>query len=108
MDSSVQLGESPLAQLHLTIRPKPGEQVEVDTAALEADIAHLLRNWQDDLRESLIARHGESKGLLLAGSYGRALPAGYIEVVSPEGAARDVEHLAALAGNCLLYTSRCV
>ena len=99
VDSSVQLGESPLAQLHLTIRPKPGEQVEVDTAALEADIAHLLRNWQDDLRESLIARHGESKGLLLAGSYGRALPAGYIEVVSPEGAARDVEHLAALAGN---------
>ena len=98
VDSSVLLGESPLAQLHITIRPKAGEQVEVDTSALEGDIAHLLRNWQDDLRETLIARHGESKGLLLAGGYGRALPAGYIEVVSPEGAARDVEHLAALTG----------
>jgi len=98
VDSSVQLGESPLAQLHLTIRPRPGEQVEVDTAALEADIAHLLRNWQDDLRERLIARHGEIEGLRLAGSFGRALPAGYIEIVSPEGAARDVEQLAALGG----------
>jgi len=98
VDSSVLLGESPLAQLHITIRPKAGEQVEVDTSALEGDIAHLLRNWQDDLRETLIGRHGESKGLLLAGGYGRALPAGYIEVVSPEGAARDVEHLASLSG----------
>ncbi len=98
VDSTVQLGESPLAQLHLTIRPKAGERIDVDTVALEADIAHLLRNWQDDLRETLIARHGESEGLKLAGSYGRALPAGYIEIVSPEGAASDVAHLAALTG----------
>ncbi|GGD42864.1 NAD-glutamate dehydrogenase [Pseudoxanthomonas indica] len=98
VDTNVQLGESPLAQLHVTIRPKAGEQVDVDTAALEADIAHLLRNWQDDLRETLISRHGESQGLKLMNEYGRALPAGYIETVSPEFAANDVEHLAALTG----------
>lgn len=98
VDSSVLLGESPLAQLHITIRPKAGEQVDVDTSALEGDIAHLLRNWQDDLRERLIGRHGESAGLKLASRFGRALPAGYIEVVSPEGAARDVELLAGLTG----------
>ena len=98
VDTTVQLGESPLAQLHLVVRPRAGEQVNVDTAALEARLAHLLRNWQDDLRETLIARHGESDGLKLAGLYGRALPAGYIETVSPEIAASDVEHLAALAG----------
>src|SRR5690606_23447863 len=41
---------------------------------------------------------GEVEGLRLAASYGRALPAGYIEDVSPELAANDVEQLAALAG----------
>ncbi|HSX64844.1 MAG TPA: NAD-glutamate dehydrogenase, partial [Pseudoxanthomonas sp.] len=84
VDTNVQLGESPLAQLHLTVRPKAGERVDVDTAALEESLAHLLRNWQDDLREILISRHGESEGLRLIGSYGRVLPAGYIETVSPE------------------------
>ncbi|WP_454832951.1 NAD-glutamate dehydrogenase [Pseudoxanthomonas wuyuanensis] len=98
VDTNVQLGESPLAQLHLTVRPKAGERVDVDTAALEESLAHLLRNWQDDLRETLIARHGESEGLRLIGSYGRVLPAGYIETVSPEVAANDVEQLAALTG----------
>lgn len=96
VDTSVQLGESPLAQLHLVVRPKVGDQVDVDTAVLEQELAHLLRNWQDDLRETLIARHGEGEGLKLATRYGRALPAGYIESVSAEVAASDVENLAAL------------
>ncbi|MEO8364677.1 MAG: NAD-glutamate dehydrogenase domain-containing protein [Pseudoxanthomonas sp.] len=98
VDTTVQLGESPLAQLHLVVRPRAGEQVNIDTAQLEARLAHLLRNWQDDLREILIARHGEVAGLKMAGSYARALPAGYIENVSPELAASDVENLAALTG----------
>jgi len=98
VDTTVQLGESPLAQLHLVVRPRHGEKVDIDTAQLEVRLAHLLRNWQDDLREILIARHGESAGLKLAGSYARALPAGYIETVSPELAASDVENLAALEG----------
>ncbi|RZA31904.1 MAG: NAD-glutamate dehydrogenase, partial [Lysobacteraceae bacterium] len=98
VDTTVQVGESPLAQLHLVVRPATGTQVDVDTAELESRLAHLLRNWQDDLRETLIARHGETSGLQLSGGYARALPAGYIETVSPEIAANDVEHLAALAG----------
>ncbi|MEO6519360.1 MAG: NAD-glutamate dehydrogenase domain-containing protein, partial [Pseudoxanthomonas sp.] len=98
VDTNVQLGQSPLAQLHVVVRPRAGEQVNVDTSELESRLAHLLRNWQDDLRETLIARHGESGGLKLSSRYARALPAGYIETVSPEVAASDVEHLAALNG----------
>ena len=99
VDSSVMLGESPLAQLHLIVRPKPGsEAIQVDNAAIEAELAEIVRNWQDDLREQLVARHGEQRGLVLAGSYGRALPTGYIESVSASVAATDVEHLAALTG----------
>ena len=96
IDTTVQVGESPLAQLHMIIRPKSGEAAEVDTAALEAELAEIVRNRHDDLREQLLARHGEEQGLRLATVYGRALPAAYIEQVSPTVAADDVESLAAL------------
>ncbi|UNK57385.1 NAD-glutamate dehydrogenase [Pseudoxanthomonas daejeonensis] len=98
VDSSVVLGESPLAQLHLIVRPRAGASTDMNTSELERRLAHLLRNWQDDLRELLIARHGEADGLRMASGYGRALPAGYIEDITPELAANDVEQLAALTG----------
>lgn len=50
IDSSVVLGESPLAQLHLIVRPKSGEALEFNTTELESRLAHLLRNWRDALR----------------------------------------------------------
>jgi glutamate dehydrogenase len=100
VDSSVTLtGESPLAQLHLIVRPQSGEAIEIDSALIENQLAKIVRNWQDDLREKLIARHGEQRGLSLTNTYGRALPAGYIEEVSADVAADDVEHLAALKGS---------
>lgn len=105
VDTTVQLGESPLAQLHLTVRPHPGEEVSVDAAELETQLAHLLRNWQDDLREVLIKRHGEARGLALASRFGRALPQNYIENVSVQLAADDVERLAALEGSSDLRLS---
>jgi glutamate dehydrogenase len=110
VDTTVQVGESPLAQLHLIIRPKAGEAPQVDIAALEAKLARIVRNWQDDLRDALVKAHGEERGLKLANRYGRALPAGYIEQVTPAIAAADVECLASLSGpddlRISLYRSR--
>ena len=88
IDTTVQVGESPLAQLHLIVRPKPGDAVEFDAASLEAELAEIVRNWQDDLRDELVKRHGEEQGLELADRFARALPAGYIEQVTPYIAAR--------------------
>jgi glutamate dehydrogenase len=99
VDTTVQVGESPLAQLHMIIRPKSGEVIGVDTTALEAQLAEIVRNRHDDLREELLVRHGEEQGLKLSNRYGRALPAGYIEEVTPAIAANDVECLAALSGD---------
>ena len=96
VDSTIQLGDSPLAQLHMLARPRKGEEVEIDAAGLNARLAAIVRNWQDDLRETLVSRHGEERGLALANGFGRALPAGYIEKVSAAVAANDVEQLAAL------------
>ncbi len=75
----------------MIVRPKAGDFVEVDLAALERKLAEIVRDWRDELREQLVARHGEEAGLKLANRYGRALPAGYIEEVSPAVAATDVD-----------------
>ncbi len=96
IDSTIQVGESPLANLHLIVRPKPGDKATYDTAELEGKIAQIVRNWHDELRDTLVQKHGEEKGLKLAARFGRALPVGYIEEVTPHVAAADVEMAASL------------
>ncbi|MHB8680119.1 MAG: NAD-glutamate dehydrogenase [Rudaea sp.] len=96
VDSTINVGESALARLHLIVRPKPGEKPQYDTAQLEERIGQIVRNWRDSLRDELVRKHGEEKGSKLASRFGRALPAGYIEEVSAEVAATDVESIASL------------
>ncbi|MCC6559833.1 MAG: NAD-glutamate dehydrogenase [Xanthomonadales bacterium] len=96
VDSTAHVGDEVLARLHLTVRPKAGAHVEVDAAQLEARIAQIVRNWYDELRDLLVARHGEERGLKLAAKYGKALPGGYIEASSTEVAAADVDTCASL------------
>ncbi|MBB1089226.1 NAD-glutamate dehydrogenase [Lysobacter sp. SG-8] len=107
IDTNVQLSESPLAQLHMIVRPKSGEAIQIDHAAIESELAQIVRNWQDDLRDALVRRHGEQAGLHLAQRYGRALPAGYIEHSGVGAAVNDVEHLAGLEGPDDLSLSLC-
>ena len=107
VDSTIQLGDSPLAQLHMLVRPRKGEVVEVDAVQINVKLAAIVRNWQDDLRDQLVSRHGEERGLALASRYGRALPAGYIEKVSAAVAADDVEQVAALTPQNDLRLSLC-
>ncbi|WMT02016.1 NAD-glutamate dehydrogenase [Lysobacter yananisis] len=107
VDTTVHIGESPLAQVHLIVRPKSGEAVEVDNAAIEAQLAEIVRNRQDDLREALVRNNGEQQGLALIQRYGRALPPGYIDEVSAGVAAQDIAHLAALTGPEDLRLSLC-
>ncbi|MEI2455422.1 NAD-glutamate dehydrogenase [Lysobacter firmicutimachus] len=107
VDTTVHIGESPLAQLHLIVRPKSGDAVQIDNAAIEAELAEIVRNRQDELRDALVRGHGEQQGLALAHRYGRALPAGYIDEVSASVAAQDIAHLAALSGPDDLRLSLC-
>ncbi|GAB2493333.1 NAD-glutamate dehydrogenase [Arenimonas alkanexedens] len=98
LDHSVQIGESPLAQLHLVIRPKAGCTVAFDQEKLEAELARIVRDWHDELRETLVRDLGEEQGLRLFQRYGRSLPAGYVEKVSPQIAAADVVQASQLTG----------
>ncbi len=93
LDSTVQIGESTLAQLHLVIRPKTANMPAFDVALLEAKIVFVVRNWYDELRDSLINRSGEERGLKLLQRFARGLPAGYMEAVSPKIAAGDIDRV---------------
>jgi glutamate dehydrogenase len=96
IDSQVAVSESVLARLHVVVRPKTGERPQFDVRQIEARLVQIVRNWQDELRELLVHKHGEDRGLKLAQRFGRALPMGYIEAVTPHVAAADVEAAAAL------------
>lgn len=110
VDSTIHVSESPLARMHLVVRGRPGAASGLDLGRLEAEIAQIVRNWHDELRDLLVQRHGEDKGNRLANRYGRALPAGYIEAATPWVAATDVETAASLRGTddlrLALYRSR--
>ena len=95
-DSSVAVSESVLARLHVVVRPKAGEKPVYDVREIEQRLAQIVRNWQDELRDILIQKHGEERGTKLTNRFGKALPAGYIEGVTPWIAAADVEAAAQL------------
>ncbi|HUA81121.1 MAG TPA: NAD-glutamate dehydrogenase domain-containing protein, partial [Dyella sp.] len=99
LDSNVLMGESALARLHVTVRPRPGDHPKFNVQELEARLLHIVRNWHDGLRDSLIAQVGAAQGVALFNRFGKQLPAGYVEDVSPEVAANDVVALTALKNN---------
>ena len=96
LDSNVLMGESALARLHVTVRPHLGEHPRFNLQELEARLLHIVRNWHDGLRDSLIGHAGAAQGVALFNRFDKLLPAGYIEDVAPEQAALDVIALTAL------------
>ena len=105
VDSSVQLGEAALARLYVVARPRIGDHPEADLAALEQGVAAIVRNWHDDVRDALVAAHGEHEGVQLANGFAKAMPPGYVDDVSPVVAARDIRELAQLSDDNALRMS---
>ncbi|WP_285403147.1 NAD-glutamate dehydrogenase domain-containing protein [Luteibacter sp. ME-Dv--P-043b] len=98
VDSAVLMGEAALVRLHVVVRPRIGDHPVYDAARIEAQITAIARNWHDDLRDRLIEKTSEQEGIILANRYGKLLPAGYVDEVSPQVAAADVRALAGLDG----------
>jgi glutamate dehydrogenase len=96
LDTQVQISESSLARVHIVVRPRSDAPVVYDLGDLERRISQIVRNWHDELRDRLVERNGEDRGLKLANRFGKALPAGYVEHATPEVAAADVECAATL------------
>jgi glutamate dehydrogenase len=86
----VLVSESVLARLHIVLRTVPGYVSDVDVAQLEADVAAATRSWSDDLRDALVAEHGDDTGRALHRVYGDAFPAAYTDETPPATAVADI------------------
>jgi glutamate dehydrogenase len=94
----VELSDTPLARLLFTIRTR-GEIPRHDPGEVEQRIVAAARRWQDALREALVARFGETRGLALLARWGESFPAGYRERADIAEALVDIEHLDGLSGS---------
>ena len=88
-----ELGDSPLARLHVIVTTTPGKIPKYDTEKLEARMAEEARSWSDRLQEALIGAHGEERGLELCHRYADAFPPGYREQFAGASVVADVAML---------------
>jgi glutamate dehydrogenase len=93
LDSSLSIGDAPLAQLHILVRVDPTSRPRVSTERLEHAIAEALISWRDRLRSALRARFDEARVHALERRYASAFPASYCQDVE---AARAVEDIIAI------------
>ncbi len=94
---STVISDDPLARLHIVIYSKPVAASELpDVEAVQARLSQVIRTWDDYLRKSLVAAHGEGQGLDLFGRYRGAFSAAYRSNVLAEAAVDDIGHLEAL------------
>ena len=97
LDYDIYLSESIQLRLQYTIRIKPGSQVVVDQAALEAKIGELISDWYTELGRALQVTFGEAVGRRYQREYADAFPAGYREGYKPRVAADDVASIEQLS-----------
>ncbi|HEY2079884.1 MAG TPA: NAD-glutamate dehydrogenase [Streptosporangiaceae bacterium] len=90
VDYSVQVGESPVARLHLVVRAERGHQLpDADPVALERAVAAAVRSWDDDLADEAAAALGGEPGRELLAQLGAAIPATYQTDVPASAAMTD-------------------
>ena len=92
--SSLLLGEEPLAQLHVTVRvADAGTLSAAQRLRLEQRVEAALVSWRDRLRMQLVARLGEQRALELEWRYAGAFPDSYRQDVDAALAVDDIEDL---------------
>ena len=57
----LQVGDAPLARLHIVVQTTPGEIPTFDVRELEAEIVAATRSWSDRLLDALQPAHGEEE-----------------------------------------------
>jgi glutamate dehydrogenase len=94
VDFFVRLTESQLARIHFVARTPAGLTATYDPQAIEAEVARIVRGWDDELQHQLVEHLGEETGNAHFLRYGPALPVAYRESVPPASAVSDIERLA--------------
>ncbi len=90
------IDETLLARIHYIVGRNEGPRPEVDVRALEGEIRDAIRTWGDGFAQALIAKHGDTEGLLLLRRHAGAFQARYRDAFTPEEAVRDIDELETL------------
>ena len=87
----LQLGDAPLARVHLIVQTTPGQIPPFEVADLEREIVTASRSWGERLLGALQVAHGEEEAHRLYDRYATAFPLGYRERFTAEQAIGDVD-----------------
>jgi len=98
--------EGPLLRVHYIIGRNDSPLPQVDLPALERQVSAALETWDDGLVKALSAAHGPAEGRLLVARRTAHFSPGYRGAFAPHDGARDLELLAALAGETLKIRAR--
>ena len=91
VDYSVQVGESPVARLHIVVRAERGESLpDMDAGELERAVAAAARSWDDDLADEAPRACGEQGGRALLTMVGDTIPQTYKSDVPASAAVSDL------------------
>ncbi|MDP2699023.1 NAD-glutamate dehydrogenase [Thalassospira sp.] len=88
-----QVGDSPLARLHVLVKTTPGDLPEYDVADIEARLVEVARDWSDVLRQVLVRETGEERGLELYRRYADSFAIDYQERFTVENAVLDIQRI---------------
>jgi glutamate dehydrogenase len=87
-------GEGTLVRVHFIILRNLGKEPKPDLVALEQRIVEAVRNWDDRLESSLIAK-GASQARITR--WRGAFPPGYRDETDPQASLKDIEEIDALS-----------
>ncbi len=87
--------ESVLARIHFVVHTDPAREPSFDVREIEARIVDAARSWQDNLRDALIERCGEERGIALFHKYGDGFPVAYRADFAARTGAIDIERIEA-------------
>ncbi|MDH3588340.1 MAG: NAD-glutamate dehydrogenase [Gammaproteobacteria bacterium] len=93
VESTVFLSESNLARLHVIVRTPPDTKPVAEVRTIERRITDVVRTWPDRLRDVLVTRFGDEKGLKLFRGSADNFPVSYQEDISPRAATYDIESI---------------
>ena len=85
--------DTPFASVLFTIKVSPNAVDCFDRAAIERQLGEIGREWDEQLKQVLIAVHGNKKGRELAYAYGNAFSVSYHESIDIENTVHDVRQL---------------
>ena len=87
------LDDSPLARVLFTVLLDDGVDGRYDEEQIETELIELGREWDERLKQVLIAANGKTKGAEQAFTFGRAFTRTYHESIRVENAVHDIRLL---------------